>query len=151
MIRNGKRTVWSDTAALGIERRRALTEQMGWWAATLADALEESGGSYTDPGVKACVDRLAKLGGEWNAILYGLTGLWDAQRCADRLTDPDTVPHVSTVYGRSAGAPMVDPAHAQLAVQRRYFDAGERRSRVVELADVAFGMVPAPATSDVPF
>jgi hypothetical protein len=80
------------------------------------------------------------------------------------------VMHVSVLGGnRAAGAPMVDPAHAQLEVQRAQVPddnsvAGRiarglepirpapRASRAAELADVAFGMGPAPRdTSDVPF
>jgi hypothetical protein len=132
---NGKRTVWADAASHGLERRRRLADEMAPWAATLA-AMDGA-----DAG--ECVRQLKRLGAAWDDLLERGPALWDAQRAAYRLEDPEVLPHVSTVYGRAAGAPMVDPAHALLVV---HAGAGVRRSRVVELADLAYGMTPLEAS-----
>lgn len=172
MIRNGKRTVWSDVAARGIDVRTDLAQRMGPWAATLAECedvevAEDESTARMGAGGTLALRALLTLGAEWDDSLRRTTSLWDAQREADRRADPLTVAHVSTVYGRAAGAPMVDPSHALLRVERRPLEGdapherasrglepirpARRGSRMVELADAAYGMGPAARDNDVPF
>ena len=123
MIRNGRRTVWSDAAQVLSARAGDLKDRI---------AVEATVIDYDPP---RALEALRRMGAEWIGTVQRCNALYEAQWTVDARAEAED-PNAPAAR-RARGLEPIRPA--------------PRRSRVTELVDAAYGMAPAPDTADVPF